>query len=85
MPELSRFLGIGIAMFYREHGPPHYHAVYGEYEVTIDIETGLASGTFPRRALNLVLEWHNLHRKELSEDWDLARDRRPLKKIPPLE
>ncbi len=72
-------------MFYREHGPAHYHAVYGEYEVTVEIETGTVFGRFPRRALNLVLEWHNLHKRELMEDWELARERRPLKKILPLE
>lgn len=90
VPELSRFLGIVIAMFViamfdREHGPPHYHAIYAEYEVTIEIESGLVSGNFPRRALNLVLEWHNLHKSELTDNWERARDRRPLKKIPPLE
>jgi hypothetical protein len=58
VPEVSRFLGIVIAMFHREHGPPHYHAIYGEYKVTIDIESGVVSGKFPRRALSLVLEWH---------------------------
>ena len=72
-------------MFYREHGPPHYHAVYGEYEVTINIESGVVSGRFPRRALSLVLEWHDLHKLELMENWNLARERRALKKIAPLE
>jgi hypothetical protein len=72
-------------MFYREHEPAHYHAIYGEFEVTIDIESGVVSGRFPKRAMNLVLEWHNLHGRELMENWDLARERKPLKKIPPLE
>jgi hypothetical protein len=85
VPELSRFLGIVIAMFYREHGPAHYHAIYAEYEVTIEIESRVVSGKFPRRALNLVLEWHDLHRKELLENWSRAGERQPLKKIPPLE
>lgn len=78
-------MGIVIAMFYREHGPAHYHAIYAEYEVTIEIESRIASGKFPRRALNLVLEWHDLHKQELLENWSRARERRPLKKIPPLE
>ncbi len=56
MPELSRFLGIVIGMFYREHGPPHFHAVYGEYEVTVEIETGVVTGRFPKRALGHVME-----------------------------
>jgi Domain of unknown function (DUF4160) len=85
VPEVSRFLGIVIAMFYREHAPPHYHAIYGEYEVTIDIESGVVSGTFPRRALNLVLEWHDAHKRELMENWELARQHKPLKRIAPLE
>ena len=85
MPELSRFLGIVIGMFYREHGPPHFHAVYGEYEVTIEIETGVVTGRFPSRALGLVLEWAALHRDELLESWTLARQKQPLKRIAPLE
>ncbi len=57
MPELSRFLGIVIAMYYHDYNPPHFHARYGEYEVTVGIADGLVEGCFPRRALNLVLEW----------------------------
>ncbi len=56
MPEISRFLGIVIGMFYRDHVPPHFHAAYGEYEITVDIETGVVHGRFPKRALRLVLE-----------------------------
>jgi hypothetical protein len=85
MPEISRFLGIVIAMYYREHVPPHFHAIYGEYEVTVEIETGAVNGKFPRRALGHVLEWCGLHRAELLEDWDLAEKREPLKSIEPLE
>ena len=85
MPEVSRFLGIVIGMFHREHGPPHFHAVYGEYRVTVEIETGAVTGRFPRRALGLLLEWASLHRQELLEDWQLARQRQPLKRIAPLE
>jgi hypothetical protein len=57
MPELSRFLGIIIAMYYRDHGPPHFHAIYGEYEATINIATGAVTGELPKRALNHVQEW----------------------------
>lgn len=57
MPEISRFLGIVIAMYYNDYDPPHFHARYGEYEVTVGIADGLVEGCFPRRALNLVLEW----------------------------
>ena len=85
MPELSRFLGIVIGMFYREHGVPHFHAVYGDYEISVAVETGRIHGQFPARALKLVLEWMNLHRAELLEDWQLAKRGQPLKRIAPLE
>ena len=85
MPELSRFLGIVIGMFYREHGVPHFHAVYGEHEISVEIETGMIHGDFPTRALKLVLEWTNLHKSELLENWQRARLGQPLKRIAPLE
>jgi hypothetical protein len=85
VPELCRFLGIVIAMYYREHGPPHFHAVYGEFEVTIGIGDGSVSGRFPRRALGLVLEWAELHRAELAENWERAGHRQALRQIAPLE
>ena len=73
MPEICRFLGIVIGMFYNEHGVPHFHAVYGEHEVTVEVETTIVHGKFPARALRLVLEWSELHKSELLEDWLLAR------------
>jgi hypothetical protein len=85
MPEVSRFLGIVIAILYRDHQPPHFHATYGEYEITVGIEDGLVRGEFPRRALGLVLEWYQVHQDELRENWELARLRKPLKRILPLE
>lgn len=85
MPEVSRFLGIVIAMFYRDHSPAHFHATYGDYEITVAIETGVVSGQFPNRALRHVLEWLDLHRAELLENWELARQRETLKRIAPLE
>ena len=85
MPEVSRFLGIIIAIYYREHTPPHFHAIYGDYEVTVEIDTGIVSGKFPKRALSHVLEWHGLHKEELMEDWNLAMSGELLKKIKPLE
>jgi hypothetical protein len=85
MPEISRFLGIVIAMYYREHGPAHFHAIYGDFEVTVEIETGLVNGEFPKRAQSHVLEWLELHRPELLQRWALARDSRPLPRIDPLE
>lgn len=85
MPEISRFLGIVIAMFYRDHEPPHFHAIYGEHQMTVEIETGRVTGAFPRRAMRHVLEWRKLHRGELLADWQLARRSAPLNKIEPLE
>jgi hypothetical protein len=86
MPELSRFFGIVIGVFYREHGRPHFHAVYGEFEAVIDIETGgVIEGELPKRALSLISEWQNAHMGELRENWERARQHKELKKIPPLE
>jgi len=85
VPELSRFLGIVIAMFHKDHDPPHFHAFYGEYEITVRLADGQVSGRFPRRAQGHVLEWYNLHRQELDEAWRLARQHLSLKRIAPLE
>lgn len=85
MPEISRFLGIVVAMFYRDHAPPHFHAYYGDYEITLQIATGAVEGEFPRRALAHLQEWRQLHLTELLEDWELAVLRKPLRKIDPLE
>jgi len=79
------FLGVVIGMYHREHPTPHFHAVYGECQVTVDIETGVVHGDFSKRALGLILEWLDLHKDELLQDWDLAQARKPLKKIAPLE
>ena len=85
MPELSRFLGIMIYMLYDDHRPPHFHAEYGEYKISVEINTGIVQGRFPRRALDAVMEWYNIHREELLADWNFAERHQPLQKIPPLE
>ena len=85
MPEISRFLGIVISIYYNEHNPPHFHAEYGEFQITVEIESGIVSGKFPRRALNAVLEWYVLHKEELMQDWELSLKGKPLNKIKPLE
>ncbi|MEW6680927.1 MAG: DUF4160 domain-containing protein [bacterium] len=85
MPEISRFLGIVIYMYYREHMPAHFHAEYGKYTITVEIETGVVQGKFSRRALSAVLDWYVLHKDELMEDWELAKKKKPLNKIEPLE
>jgi len=85
MPELCRFLGIVIYLVYDDHRPPHFHAEYGEFKVTVEILTGVVDGRFPKRALRALLEWYEIHRDRLLEDWELAERHEPLKKIPPLE
>ena len=85
MPEISHFLGVIIYMYYKEHLPPHFHAEYNDYAITVEIETGIVEGKFPKRALRAVLEWFDLHKDDLKEDWKLATERKPLKKIEPLE
>lgn len=85
MPELSRFLGIVINMYYREDAPAHFHAEYGEYEITGEIESGVVTGRFPRRALRLVLEWLALYKEEWVENWRFAQQKAPLNAIAPLE
>ena len=85
MPEISRFLGIGVFMFFADHTPPHFHAVYGEHRVTVEILTGHITGRLPRRALRLVLEWRQLRQMELLADWERARRGVPLLWIAPLE
>ena len=85
MPEISRFLGIIISMYYRDHNPPHFHARYRDFEITVEIESGIVNGKFPKRALKLVIEWLDLNKKELLDDWNLAAQRKSLNKIKPLE
>lgn len=86
MPEISRFLGIVIAMYYNEHNPPHFHARYGEYKIEIAINTlTILAGKLPPKALGLVMEWATLHQDDLMTDWALARDNAELMAIDPLE
>jgi hypothetical protein len=85
MPTLSVFYGILKQMFWQDHGPPHFHALYAEHEALIDIRTlDVIEGGLPRRALALVREWAEEHRDELIEVWDLCTRRQPPKKIAPL-
>jgi hypothetical protein len=86
MPEICRFLGIVIRMYYDDHNPPHFHAEYGEYSALIDIlHLSIFSGALPPRVTGLVIEWASLHRQELLNDWARAREQQDLHKIAPLE
>ena len=86
MPRISQFLGIVIYMYFSEHNPPHFHAIYGQFEAEILIENGeLLKGKLPVRALSLVRERTEKYRDQLNQDWELARRHEELKQIPPLE
>jgi len=86
MPTISIFYGIMIQMFWDDHAPPHFHALYGEYEAIININSlEIIKGFMPKRALALVLEWATEHQIELLEDWKLCVQHQLPKKIAPLE
>jgi hypothetical protein len=86
VPEISRFFGITVQMYYNDHDPPHFHVRYSGQKALIEIQTlSLIRGTLSPRALGLVTEWAAMHREELMEDWTLARAETQLKPIPPLE
>ena len=86
MPEISRFYGIVIKMFFDDHNPPHFHAFYGEFEVLININSfAVFAGNLPPRALGLVIEWATQHQDELLTNWERARGQESLSKIEPLK
>jgi len=86
MPELARFFGMIISMYYNDHPPPHFHVRYGTQKAIIDIETlSLLAGELSPRVRGMVIEWATLHQTELLQNWDLARQNMPLEKIIPLE
>jgi Domain of unknown function (DUF4160) len=86
MPEISRFFGIRIAMFFNEHNPPHFHAMYEGQKATVNIRTlAISEGSFPPRARGLVIEWATLHQQELMDDWNRLRAGQEPVKITPLE
>jgi len=85
MPEISRFFGIVIKIFYNDHQPAHFHAEYGEFEALFEIQTlGVIRGELPSRAKAMVLEWAAGHREELNRDWNLARSGEKPDPIAPL-
>ena len=85
MPEISRFFGIVISMYFDDHMPPHFHARYGGGEAVIDIASlDILRGDISSRAHELVMEWAMTHNVELMENWARARARKRLKKIEPL-
>ncbi len=86
MPTISFFYGILIKMFFNDHDPAHFHAEYAEFKATIHIEKlEIIEGCLPRRALELVLDWAELHKNELIEDWHLCKTKQRPYKIEPLK
>jgi hypothetical protein len=86
MPVISQFYGILIQMFYNDHAPPHFHAIYGEYELLIAISPiSILKGKAPNRVRSMVLEWTALHQQELLDNWEHCRQAEPLTKVAPLE
>ena len=83
MPEIARFYGLIIKMFFMqsEHNPPHFHALYGEYMGEFDINTlEILEGDLPTRAVKLVQEWAAIHQAELLDMWNTQN----IRKLPPL-
>lgn len=86
MPEISRFFGIVIAMYYNDHPPPHFHVRYGQQKAIVSIQSlTVLEGKLSPRLLGLVIEWAALHQSELLQNWQMARQNEPLTKVEPLE
>ena len=85
MPVISRFYGILIAMYFNDHNPPHFHAKYSGYEALFDFNGKVMEGELPKRAVKFVQEWISLHKQELEENWEKARNGEPLNHIAPLD
>ena len=86
MPEISRFYGVIIAIYYYDHPPAHFHVKYNEYHAILSIrELKIIDGKLPKRVLAMALEWAFEYRFELNANWNLAAKGLPLKKIKPLE
>ena len=85
MPELSRFLGMIISIYFDDHSPPHFHVGYNEDEALISInDLSILKGNLPPRVLGLAMEWARLHQTELLENWNMVRDKGKYYKIDPL-
>lgn len=86
MPEVSRFFGISIRMYFDDHNPPHFHAIYGDTEAEFGLDPiALLRGRFPRRALAMVMEWAAIHQDELLANWHRMRANQLPNRIDPLD
>jgi hypothetical protein len=85
MPTISSFFGIVIQMYYRDHNPPHFHAIYGDFEVLVGISPiRIIEGSVPNRVRSLVFEWAAMHQEELLADWELCSKNQKPANIAPL-
>lgn len=85
MPLISEFFGISIYMYYEDHNPPHFHAVYGEYKALIDIQNGcVLKGSLPTKQVKLVVAWCEIHKDELMKNWEISKESGELIEISPL-
>ena len=85
MPEISLFYGIKVTMNWDEHNPPHFHVEYAEYKASVSIlECVVIKGAIPNRQLKMVLAWAVIHQDELMQNWELAKENKPLNRINPL-
>ncbi len=85
MPEICRFLGIIITMYWDDHVPPHFHVQYNEFEAVVDIKEGvITKGMLPSKQARLVLAWYELHKEELIENWNSIISGKGYNKIQPL-
>ena len=85
MPEISRFLGIIIYMYFNDHDPAHFHVKYNEFRASINIQNlTVIEGKLPARVLGLVMEWAEIHKKDLAENWQSLKDIGKYSKISPL-
>lgn len=86
MPEISRFFGLIIRMFYDEHNPPHLHAEYQGSKALLDFNGNILRGSLKSKtALRLVRDWIDQHVQELTDNWELARKGKDINLIPPLD
>jgi hypothetical protein len=86
MPTISQFYGILIRIFYNDHAPPHFHAVYGEHELVVGISpVSILDGAAPARVRSMVLEWTALHQLELLQNWRRCEEGQAPSKIAPLD
>lgn len=85
MPIISKFFGIIVYIYWKDHAPPHFHAKYGDDEIVVNIKTGDINGTMPNRAIKMIQEWRELHKNNLLKDWELAEQKKALFPIKPLE